>query len=71
MESLVLIVQLYSGGPRIAWYVQDCREAVPWMTEARKWQERTGVDPLHGPMYACGSADVLLGSRPSLVAIRN
>jgi hypothetical protein len=60
METLVLIVQLHTGGPVVRVPVSDCAVGAVWLREAREWAKRSGIDEVGGPVYVCGPAEVIV-----------
>lgn len=65
METYVLIFQLMRDGPVLMMPVTNCEVGVTWIHDARDWAERSGIDPITGPMYVCAPAD-----NPQVQAVR-
>lgn len=57
METYVLMFQLMRDGPVLIMPVTNCEVGVTWIHDARNWAERSGIDPVTGPMYACFPTD--------------
>lgn len=64
MYEYVLIVQLMTNGPRVEMPAHDCTIMASWVIEARRWAERSGLEP--SEKAVCYPAD-----SPVLIRVRS
>jgi hypothetical protein len=53
--TVVIIVQLYSDGPKTFWVESgyDCRSMWVWKERAEAWAARNHIEPPYGPHASC------------------
>jgi hypothetical protein len=69
VKAFIVVVQLAAGIDPIAFEVDSCVEAPSWVRKATDWAKRSGLDPVNGPLWACGRREIMLPLNPTLLVL--